>query len=600
MDTEMEDLTQPVSFRELERSADDDLSDREDCAAQMQGIHLSANETIVVPSEQMEDFTTMTASLVIHDPMSEVAPRTTASERLSGSEFPDTPANPGFTRNIFPPTTYPHVPPRRHHSSSPEGSGYLEREIPQERRWVLPHTNIFCGPSAYRSPSSDEGEYLEAAFPEECRWIPEPELMKPAVVGGPSVQSPSHRELRSSSSQEGDYLEAAFPEECRWIPEPELMKPAVVGGPSVQSTSHRKPRSSSSQEGDYLEAVFAEERRWIPEPELLKRAVVGGPSVQWASHHIPRSSSSQEGDYLEAAFPEQRRWISDAPIIQPPVVGGPGSHPMHKPIGAGDRDTIDPPAHPIEIAPHGTAHGRMQSPPLHAGSAGPDILMTPAHLDLPIPPETPVHKFKGKQRLGGVSNPIIIDDSPPKHSKRRPPGIRPIQTKDSPAPPARRRPPGLRPDAKPVKRCDHIKVIPPAVRYPNIDFIDRPGLHKAARGPHPVDPAGYPWPNFNNIADADKPGAGILSLPADPALTSAELLHCHNSIEGLAPEMPYVRAAAFLYTSRLHQLRAEQAAIQCWGHQLIRGTRHIVWPSAASAAPVLYDTFSRFAEDKES
>ncbi|KIM34933.1 hypothetical protein M413DRAFT_14832 [Hebeloma cylindrosporum] len=394
-------------------------------------------------------------------------------------------------------------------------SGYLEREIPQKQHWVPPHTNIFCGPSAYRSPSSDEGKYLVSAFPEECQWVPEPQLMKPEVVGGPSVQSTSHRKQRSSSSQEGVYLGSAFPAECRWVPEPQLMKPAVMSGPSVQSTLHRKPRSSSAQEGDYLEEAFPEQHLWVPEPQLMKPAVISVlsehsklhrklrslssqegdyleeafpeqqqwvpvpqlkepavrvpesqlmkpavismPSVHSKSHWKPRSSSSQEGDYLEAAFPEPQSWVPDALLIQPPVVGGPGGHPMHELISAGDHDTINALAHPIEITP---------------------------------------------------------------------------------------------------------QVIPPMVQYPKIDFINCPGLHKAAHGPQPVNLAGYPWPNFNNIADADKPGAGILSLPADPALTYEELLHCHNCIEGLTPEMLYVRAAAFVYTSCLHQLCAKQMGMQ--------------------------------------
>ena len=35
----------------------------------------------------------------------------------------------------------------------------------------------------------------------------------------------------------------------------------------------------------------------------------------------------------------------------------------------------------------------------------------------------------------------------------------------------------------------------PNFRFPNLDFVDWPGLTPAQRPPHTVDPVGYPWPN---------------------------------------------------------------------------------------------------------
>lgn len=52
----------------------------------------------------------------------------------------------------------------------------------------------------------------------------------------------------------------------------------------------------------------------------------------------------------------------------------------------------------------------------------------------------------------------------------------------------------------------------------------------------------------------------LSSLVLQP-LSYEELLQCHNSITDLAPEMGYRRAAAFLYSARLSQLRAKQAAL---------------------------------------
>lgn len=44
-------------------------------------------------------------------------------------------------------------------------------------------------------------------------------------------------------------------------------------------------------------------------------------------------------------------------------------------------------------------------------------------------------------------------------------------------------------------RRDHITKVHPNVKFPNLDFIDRPGLTAAQRPPFPVDPASAPWPN---------------------------------------------------------------------------------------------------------
>ena len=43
--------------------------------------------------------------------------------------------------------------------------------------------------------------------------------------------------------------------------------------------------------------------------------------------------------------------------------------------------------------------------------------------------------------------------------------------------------------------CDHITKIHPNVKFPNLNFIDHPGLTAAQRPPFSVDPVSAPWPN---------------------------------------------------------------------------------------------------------
>jgi len=46
------------------------------------------------------------------------------------------------------------------------------------------------------------------------------------------------------------------------------------------------------------------------------------------------------------------------------------------------------------------------------------------------------------------------------------------------------------------------------------------------------------------------------------ALSFAELLNAHKTIEAFSPELDYERAAAYMYYARISQLRSEQAALQ--------------------------------------
>jgi len=99
-----------------------------------------------------------------------------------------------------------------------------------------------------------------------------------------------------------------------------------------------------------------------------------------------------------------------------------------------------------------------------------------------LPSQTRRVKSKRRRHSQGnaFDNPITIDVSP-----RRPSTSRIIDHPSSTQPPR-----GTRKSGR-----DHIKRVYPTVKFPNLDFIDRPGLTAAPRPPYSVDPAGEPWPN---------------------------------------------------------------------------------------------------------
>jgi hypothetical protein len=99
-------------------------------------------------------------------------------------------------------------------------------------------------------------------------------------------------------------------------------------------------------------------------------------------------------------------------------------------------------------------------------------------------PPSKNHRVKSKRRRhsqgNAVDDPITIDASP-----RRPSTSRIVDDPSSKQP--------RRGTSK--SRRDHIKRVHPTVKFPHLDFIDRPGLTAAPRPPYSPDPAGEPWPN---------------------------------------------------------------------------------------------------------
>jgi hypothetical protein len=240
----------------------------------------------------------------------------------------------------------------------------------------------------------------------------------------------------------------------------------------------------------------------------------------------------------------------------------------------------------LKQAAHALAHPivRFQDVPLiREVPANVPPLSAPQPCDRRISRTRRVKSKRRRDSQGDAfEDPITIDVSP-----RGPSTSRPI---DDPS--SQQVPRGTR-----TSGHDHIKKVNPTVKFPNLDFIDRPGLMAAQRPPYPGDPAGAPWPNsivsfifIQSITSPvlNTPARNLTHLPPQvpstcgprrtryvssgcltnhfslsiQALSYTELLHAHKTIEAFSPELDYERAAAYMYFARISQLRSEQAALQ--------------------------------------
>jgi hypothetical protein len=92
-------------------------------------------------------------------------------------------------------------------------------------------------------------------------------------------------------------------------------------------------------------------------------------------------------------------------------------------------------------------------------------------------------KYQDDVRGDAFETPITIDVSPPRPSTSR--------AVDGVSPEQSIRLPRVNPESRP----DHIKNVNLSLKFPNLDFTDRPGLAAPQSPSRPLDPAGDPWPN---------------------------------------------------------------------------------------------------------
>lgn len=152
-------------------------------------------------------------------------------------------------------------------------------------------------------------------------------------------------------------------------------------------------------------------------------------------------------------------------------------------------------AHLIEqkqqwYAAHGSSPSVEDSPEPIQETVEDDIPLIDESIHLPSRPKG-THRRKGvsrhvnpkhrkKARGNNPNDPITIDLSPSRPSTSR--AVHDQRVQDS--------------RATLKSRRDHISTVAqPILRFPHMDFIDRPGLAAAHGDPYPVDPAGDPWPN---------------------------------------------------------------------------------------------------------
>ena len=362
----------------------------------------------------------------------------------------------------------------------------------------------------------------------------EPPRDRWAGYWGPRVPQPSpradtvsFRDLARSDDEEDEEDEEDEPEQSdlsSGLPSDTDRQPKVYfkakGHPTVEVT--KRTASLVLQDREAPELPAALEMRAAPDlPEPQDRRVPQ-PDLQYAQVHAPpftpgTTFDSTKDGQIPTAGGEIFGWPSNMPDMSKPQAAPPSpssdedghqgyflgrvsplKSPSHKPKPI---RKVNPAlfkvnfAHLIEqkqqwYAAHGSSPSVEDSPEPIQETVEDDIPLIDESIHLPSRPKG-THRRKGvsrhvnpkhrkKARGNNPNDPITIDLSPSRPSTSR--AVHDQRVQDS--------------RATLKSRRDHISTVAqPILRFPHMDFIDRPGLAAAHGDPYPVDPAGDPWPN---------------------------------------------------------------------------------------------------------